>query len=194
MAKRNLNLSKLPSNSLSPREKEKPVVTGKAKKRSGGGLARDLRNVGNSLFGDVVMPALKSLALDFINQAGEQMLFKGDRRPGRGAPTAYNRPYRERKKTHGARKKQQNRYVEEIEEVFENVYYEHREDAERVLGRMMERVAEYGTVRVADLESLSGFAPEYTHDKWGWDDLTGVRVIYTNGGFVITLPEPMYLD
>lgn len=194
MAKRNLQLDKLPSNNLTTPNKETPIVTGGVKRRKGGGLARDIRNIGNSLFGELILPALKSMALDFLNEAGSQVLFRGENAPRKGKPRAYDKLYRTRPKTTHGRKKPQTRYVEEIEEVFDNVFYEHREDANRVLGRMMERVAEYGFVTIGDLESLSGLATNYTHEDWGWDDLSGTRVRFNREGYVIDFPEPIYLD
>ena len=195
MAKRNLNLSKLPSNNLTtPDKKEVSIVKGKVRTKKGGGLARDVRNIGNSLFEDIVLPAIKSAVVDFFSNGVSMVMFGEDSRSNRGRQQSYNRMYRERPSRSNRRTQKRERYVEEVEEVFENVYFQHRDDAEHVLGRMMERVAEYGMVKVGDLNSLAGLATNYTHESWGWDDLSGSRVIFQRDGYVITFPAPIYLD
>jgi len=195
MAKRNLNLSKLPSNNLTtPDKKEVSIVKGKVRTKKGGGLARDVRNIGNSLFEDIVLPAIKSAVVDFFSNGVSMVMFGEDSRSNRGRQQSYNRMYRERPSRSNRRTQKRERYVEEVEEVFENVYFQHRDDAEHVLGRMMERIAEYGMVKVGDLNSLAGLATNYTHESWGWDDLSGSRVIFQRDGYVITFPAPIYLD
>ncbi len=198
MRKKNVQLNKLPSNNLTtPNKKDvSPIISGGVKTRKGGGLARDVRNIGNSLFGELILPALKKMALDFLNEAGEQMLFKGQNVPRRGRHQPYNKLYREESR-HGRsapRKRGVNKNIHRSQEVFEDVFLENRREAQLVLGRMMELIADYGVATVGDLYSLVGLGTNITHEGWGWDDLSQTRVNYTSEGYVIDFPEPEYFN
>lgn len=193
MANRKIQLDKLPSNNLTtPNKKNAPIITGGVKTRRGSGLAREVRNIGNSLFDALIMPALKSMALDFINEAASQIFFRGENVPRHGRHLSYNKQYRQ---SHGKRKQGINRKkVEHIEEVFDPIFFEHREDAQLILGRMMEYVAEFGVATVLDVNSLAGLESNYTQQGWGWDDLSGTRVHFSREGYVIDFPEPEYFN
>ncbi len=191
MANRKIQLDNLPSNNLTtPNKKEAPILTGGVKTRRGG-LAREVRDIGNGLFGALVMPALKSMALDFINEAASQLFFRGDDIPRHGRHQPYNKQYRQ---SHGKHKQGVKRRVERVEQVFDPIFFEHREDAQHILGRMMEYVAEFGVATVLDVHSLAGLESNFTQQGWGWDDLSGTRVHFSREGYVIDFPEPEYFN
>ena len=62
MARRKIDISNLPSNNKTssnrPREIES-IVDGRARTGKGGGLASDVQNIGNSLFEEIILPAVK---------------------------------------------------------------------------------------------------------------------------------------
>jgi hypothetical protein len=192
MAKRKIQLDNLPSNNLTTLNKEGPIITGGVKTRRGGGLAEQVRDIGNSLFSEIVMPAIKAAVVDFFSHGVNMMMFGSDSSPRRGQHRSYNKQYRQSRGS--SHKLGANRRVERIEEVFDPIFFEHREDAQRILGRMMEYVAEYGVATVLDLHSLAGLATNYTHQGWGWNDLSGTRVYFSNEGFMVDFPEPEYFN
>jgi len=119
------------------------------------------------------------------------MMF-GEDTPTRGRPQSYNKQYRSRAP---ARSRSPNRsIIRQTEEAFEDLFFEDRNDAQRVLGRMMELVADYGSATMGDLHSLVGLAQNVTHESWGWDDLSGVRVHFSSEGYVIDFPDPIYFN
>lgn len=192
MANRKLRLDKLPSNNLTTPNKEVSIITGGVKTRKGGGLAREVRNIGNSLFEDIIIPAIKAAVVDFFSNGVNMMMFGSDSRPHPGQPRSYNKQYRKSKL--GSHKKGVNRIVQHTEEVFDPIFFEHRGDAQLVLGRMMEYVAEYGVATVLDLHSLAGLATNVTQQGWGWDDLSGTKVHFSSEGYVVNFPEPEYYN
>lgn len=193
MANRKLRLDKLPSNNLTTPNEEVSIITGGVKTRRGGGLAREVRNIGNSLFAEIVMPAIKSAVVDFFSNGVNMMMFGSDSQPRRGQPRSYNKQYRERRRG-SARQRSPNRRIERTQEVFEDIFFDRRDDAQLVLGRMMELVADYGQASIGDLYSLVGLASNITHEGWGWDDLSRVRVHYSSEGYVVDFPEPEYFN
>ena len=103
----------------------------------------------------------------------------------------YQRPRRAIKRITKAAPPQ--RLIAQPVEVFEDVYYPTRQEAEAVLGRMMELAVEYGGATIGDLYTLSGISQDVTHEDWGWVDLQGVRPQATSHGYIIMFPEPVYL-
>lgn len=192
MARRKINLDRLPSNNKTSANSDR-IVKGGVRTRTRGGIANKIRDIGNSLFDTIIRPAMEDNAIDFFNE-GVRMLIKGqsyDVRPT-GAPKAYNAPYRNRNRRAPQQNRQRKR-PQEHEHTFEDIYFDERRDAESVLGRMMERIADYEWATIGDLYSLVGVTSNFTHERWGWSDLRHCRVIYTTEGYVIDLPDPEYL-
>ena len=196
MARRPLNLDTLPSNNQTTPNVE-PVARGTKRQRSQGGMANKLRDIGNALFETIIRPAIENNALDFINE-GASMLIKGQKynvTSDRGKPEPYYRAYRQQKRgvKRAGRMAPPQRLMAQPTEVFEDVYYPTRQEAEAVLGRMMELAVEYGGATIGDLYTLSGITQNITHEDWGWVDLQGVRPQATSHGYVILFPDPVYL-
>lgn len=193
MARRKLDINSLPSNNLEPTDNDiVPVIQGRVKTRGGGGLATTVRDISNTLFEQSVLPSLKSTFLDFANQALESLLFRGGSVSGPpGRHRAYHSQYRKKQRPNTYNRRKVKR-VEEVSEVFEDIFFDDRNDAELVLGRMMERIAEYGQATIGDLYSLCGLSPNYTDENYGWTDLRRCRVQWSTEGYVIDFPEPYY--
>lgn len=194
MTRRNrINLGRLPSNNKTTpnREELSPIVRGRTHKR-GSGLAGEIQNIGNSLFAEIIVPAIEAGVLDFLT-SGISMLFnKGAGKPSQHSRrTSYNSMYT--RKTKARRGSQYRRYSEPEDQIFEDVFFDNREDARLVLGKMIERTAEYGAATVGDLNNLVGLNSNATYERYGWVDLQGTRVHYTSEGYLIGFPEPEYL-
>lgn len=193
MARRKFDINSLPSNNLEPVDKDISVVTtGRVKTRKGGGIANEIRGIGNSLFETIILPAMKSAVVDFFSNGVDMVVHgrsSGSPR-GVGGHTSYNKRYKTRQKPWQNRSSRQN--IQQTEEVFEDIFFDERDDAELVLGRMMELVHEYGQATMGDLYSMCGLSPNYIHEDWGWNNLNNCRVQYTMNGYVIDFPEPGY--
>ncbi len=193
MTRRNrINLGRLPSNNKTTpnRTDLTPIVQGRTHKR-GSGLAGEIQNIGNSLFAEIIVPAIEAGMLDFLT-SGLSMLFnKNSGRPQQSRRTSYNSMYTRR--TNTRRGSRQRRYSEPEDQIFDDVFFDNREDARLVLGKMIERTAEYGAATVGDLNNLVGLNSNPTYERYGWVDLRGTRVHYTSEGYLIGFPEPEYL-
>ena len=194
MARRKLDINRLPSNDLEPRDDRNVeiVTTGRVKTRKGGGLANEVRGIGNSLFEEIILPAVKSAIVDFFSNGVNMVMFgRESTSRGRGRHTSYNRMHKNRQRRQDRRSPRQN--VRRTEEIFEDIFFDDRHDAEKTLGRMMELIVDYGWVTIGDLYSLVGLGSNYTHERYGWNDLHRCRVQYTTEGYIIDLPEPDYI-
>lgn len=192
MARRKINLDGLPSNNeLS--SNPKAALKGGVKTRASGGTANKVRDIGNSLFEEIILPSLKNSIIDFFGE-GIRMVINGGQgqAPARhGSHRSYNSMYRQQDRRRG--RQSPRRQASQTEAVYEDVYFDNRDDAQLVLGRMMELTAEYGWATIGDLYSTVGINANYTHERYGWSDLRGCRVIYTTEGYLIDLPDPEYL-
>lgn len=190
MARRKINLERLPSNDKDPVREDRDVsvvTTGGVKKRKNAGVANYIRDIGNALFNELFVPSLKTITKDFFIE-GIRMLFEGNspQPKAKGTHRSYNMLYRGN----------QNRgrvSVARTREVFDDLYFDRREDAELVLGRMMELIAEYGWATMGDLYTLAGLSTNFTHENYGWEDLRRCRVHYTTDGYLIDFPDPVHL-
>jgi hypothetical protein len=194
MARRKFDINSLPSNDQNPTNKDIEVVAtpSRVKTRKSGGLANEVRNIGNSLFSSIILPAMKGAVLDFFNDGLRMALFREDSPRGVGRPTAYNQRYKTRRQKPWQQSRAPQQNVQQIEEVFEDIYFDERREAERVLGRMMEFILEYGQATVGDLYNMCGLSPNYIHEDWEWHDLNRCRVQYSTNGYVIDFPDPVY--
>lgn len=94
--------------------------------------------------------------------------------------------------THGKRERRDER--EENVRDYEEISFDTRPDAERILMKMMAAIERYQIVAVSDLLSWSGFKTSWTDEKFGWTDLSKAKVYRVNGRYYLDLPEPHAIE
>ena len=78
---------------------------------------------------------------------------------------------------------------------YNDVIFETRGDAERVLEQMRAILARAKIVRVSQLYDLCRITGEYTDNYWGWASLFDARVVSTRDGrYKILLQPPMSIN
>ena len=203
-------------------KKVERVVTGKVKKQKRGFGKKvadtlcedDTKNVGSYIIYDVLIPAAKDMLSDMVG-GGVDMLLFGERRGGRGRSsrgsgrgggyTSYGSYYRGNDRDRGRdRDRDRDRGRDRDRDIsnrgrarheFDELVIDNRGEAEEVLSRMADFIVDYDVVTVADFYDLVGVTQSFTDNKWGWDDLRGVKVIRARGGgYIIDLPRPRSLD
>lgn len=214
--------SKYPSNSNTEKKTKKednkpkikpkvePMVTGKVtkKKKTLGDKFRDTfvvsdsKEVSKYVFMDVVVPTIKELLMDIINKGGNMLIF-GDtrtvsRNPNRRTGhTSYSRLSNFSYERPGSSPRRNLDYQTRATHDFDNLLYEHRFEAERVLDRLVDLTQLYGEATVEDLYDASNITSDYTDRKWGWHELgtAKVRSVVVDGDvqWVILLPKPVLL-
>lgn len=171
------------------RKKVESVANGKVRKKKTGFKLRDLfipediTDVKAFLIGDILVPAVKNMILD----TAEEFLDSGSKRHKKRTNAdrvSYRSYYRREDERDRANTSRSSAYS------YDEIAYDTRGEAERVLMRMDEILEEYGRVRLADYYDLSHVSGEYTDNSYGWYDLRTARVERTrNGDYVIDLPK-----
>ena len=162
MAKRKLDIDSLPSNDVLSSDREvSKVVKGRVKSRNAGGLANDVRNIGNSLFSEIILPAIKSMVMDFVNSGLNMIMFQQDEPFSLGRHKSYHKAYDNRRSR--GRMNSKRRGMRSSEPLFEDIFFDDRNDARLVLGKMMELLSEFGWVTIGDLYSLVGMP--FAHNR-----------------------------
>lgn len=187
------------------REKAEKVITGTViqkkpnvfKRFARGMVADDVTNVGDFVFAEVVMPAVRNLMYDIISQGTHRVLFgtaRGRRNvvAGYGGPvsnlkTAYNRVQSESAPSSPMSREDQARHN------FDELFLPSHADAMEVLENLVARVERYGSASVSDLYDYLGVTGGFTDQKYGWTDLRNADVRQTRRGFVFDLPRPQVL-
>lgn len=187
------------------REKAEKVISGTViqkkpnlLKRIGRNMvADDVTNVGDFVFDQVVMPAVRNLMYDIVSQGTHRVLFgtvRGRRGvvPGYAAPvsnlkTAYNRVQAEAPAGSAMSREDQARHN------FDELYLPSQADAMEVLENLISRVDRYGSASVADLYDYLGVTGGFTDQKYGWTNLSTADVRHTRRGWIFDLPRPQVL-
>ena len=133
------------------------------------------------------------LAAHQSSVATVNMIFHGDDRP-RSNYSNYAQPSRVSYSRYSDnRNSNQNRPV--VEQInYQDIIFSSRGDAEEVLSQMIDALATYNCVFVADLYDLVGMTFNYTENKYGWYDLRTAYIQGVSGGYVIRLPKPVVLN
>lgn len=182
-----------------------PIVTGKTaiKKKSEGRkfidnfFKGDLNRVTESIWKDVLVPAIKDMLWGAVERAGKGMIYgdtESDRRNDRNSIPARQVDFTRYSRTaRPARNYDVDRDREDVYDYGE-VFVESRRDAEAVQDRLKELCDRYGWVSVAQLYELTGLPTRYTDRNYGWRDVRDISITTTRGGYLIKLPRPRPFD
>lgn len=193
--------SKEPPQPIVEKKVEK-VTTGKVMTKKKSGIAKaakmffaeDIRSVKRYVIMEVLLPALKRTFLDMVNN-GADMLVNGEITRSRsntpGSKVSYRSFYDRRDDPPRARI--DSRYGSAYD--YDELAFETRGDAERVLATLDEIMDTYKMVKVADLYDASGRTPSSVMFNYGWTDIHTASVVRTvDGYYMIRLPRALPLD
>ena len=152
----------------------------------------DAQSIGSYLFWDVIIPKLKDLTVDAVNEGVHRAFYGPSRSSSSSAsrstsrPTAYNRiQYQQAPTDSRPTISQQGKATHNFDEiVFPNLG-----TAEKVLDTLGEYVEKYGFVSVMDFYDFCGITGgEFTDEKHGWDNINTAKVRRTREGYILELP------
>lgn len=196
-----------PSNSIKSRQVEQEkknevakVTQGKVvqKKKSAGKqivenfIKEDAKTIKSHILFDIIIPTVKDMISSGFHAALDMLLYGDDRQDYRRSGT--------RIVTSGSRVNynaisQKKKYAP-MDRVnpCEEIAFEDRADAQRVLDELTDQIDQFGMVSAYDLYEAAGLSCEWTLKNWGWYDLINARVVRTrDGDFVIELPRMISL-
>lgn len=159
-------------------------------------IADDLNKVKHSIIYDYVVPAVKNLIVGALTEA-VRMTFQGNAyRPNYNgfAPTPPNTVNVGSYSRYWTNPNNQPQYapysgMNNPQEII----FTTRRDAEAVLSEMLQSIATYGRVSVAEYYDMVGITTDYTDYAYGWTDLQPATIAVTAGGYVIRLPRAVVL-
>lgn len=184
-----------------PEKKLEKVIDGTAKTRKKSLTKRFIEtfftesatDVKSYLIFDVLIPAVKDTVVDLITK-GVEMLFFGEssrssKKKSSGTYVSYGASYRQDKTERLPPSSREPR------KTIDDIVFETRGDAEKVLDTLSEALSVYGSVSVADFYDLADISAEWTDNNFGWTDLRGARVLRTRGGgYTIDMPKPTNIN
>lgn len=157
-------------------------------------VAEDIRKVGSFVVMDILVPAAKKTLSDIVAKGLDMMLWgDGGNRDRRSSNTVSYRDYYDRRDGRSRFDDDSGR-TRSRGFVFDEIVYESRGEAERVLDEMDALIERYGVVRVADQYDLSGLTQPYTSNSYGWNNIRNAEVSRVNDGYIIRLPKARPLD
>lgn len=153
----------------------------------------DARNIASYLWSDILVPAAKNMLFDMIRDGAEMRIFgsvRGSRgRDGRSTTyISYDQMGRDR------RDRRDTRETVRRSNKPDEILLDTREEAEEVISRMYDLFETYQIVSLADYYDLVGATSEFTDNKWGWDNLKGIRILRVRDGYIIDLPKMIALN
>jgi len=193
---------------VAEREHAKPVakrVTTKKKDRLGRKFAdyffdENIGDIGEYLVKDLIVPMVKDTIIDFMTAA-----LWGDRRSGSSYRDSNGRRRTDyagigrssRIGTDRSRRDDRDRedYSNPRREFdIDNIVFRTREEADAVLTRMEDYMAEYGHVTVGYLYELMEESAPYTAEYYGWRNLDRATIRRVGGGHELRLPRPVRIE
>lgn len=190
----------------------KPIVSGKVIEKKPSLFKRlgeaftgdDTQTVGQYLMFDVVVPTVKALVLDLVNQGLERKFYGDGRGSNSGArrtgyATTYNRPtatsYPGKPMTSaGSNGRREMSERARAAHDFDEIILPEKGAGEIVLDTMQEYINDAGLVTVGTMLSLVGITPAFTDEKYGWYDLGSSRTVRVREGYLLQMPRPVQLD
>lgn len=182
------------------------VVTGKTKRTKSLGrkladvfLGADVTDVKSFLIWDCLVPGVKYAFLDSLlmlfgerGYRGSGGSIRGGGSGGRGTYVSYGSYSRgdsgRDRETRKTGQSSSSRYSPD------DVVFESKEDAERVLDILCDYIEEYGEASVAAFYGAADISSDdFTDNYWGWRDLTRATTRRVRDGWIVVMPKVEYL-
>lgn len=186
------------ANDKIPERRTEKIVSGSVTQRKKSGVGRigsalapgDMNSVKNYILMDVLIPSIKRAISDIVCNGINMLLGEPNRSKSSppGTKVSYRSYYNQRDERRDyARPRAQSAYS------YDDLLFESRGDAEKVLYSMEEMLDRFDSVSIGDMFDLAGVTCNYTDNKYGWTDLEDARVEYTRDGYIIKLPRATLL-
>lgn len=197
----NSNASKAQKAAQQEKEIHK-VVTGSVKTQKKGGLQKlsdvfiseDVSNVKSYILMDVLVPAMKKAISDIVTN-GIEMILYGESGSKRSSSSGSKVSYRSYYESRDRDPRDSASYRPAGGFDYDNIVFNNRGDAERVLTAMQDIIDLYGVVSVGDLYDLADVSTtNYMANKYGWSDIRIANTVRVRDGYILKLPKPLPIN
>ena len=182
-------------NSKTTERKVQKVVSGKVKEKKKSGvrkfadtfISEDVGSVKDYIIGDFIIPLIQKTICDIFEEIPKTIFYgksRGKRSSGdRVSYRSYSdrRDYRRRDDPRDSRSR--TRFDSD------DIIFDSRGEAEKVLSVMDEIMDEYELVRVSDFYDLAGLSCPYVWNDYGWTNIRNAEVVRVRDGYVIKMPK-----
>lgn len=157
-------------------------------------VAEDVNNVKSYILDDLLIPTVKNLFVDMVQNSIE-MLILGGRRGGSGRRStvdhvSYRDYYSDRRRDRDYDRGSKSRSSFD----YDDIIFESRGAAEAVLDEMDRIIRKYGFVRVLDLYDMCELTAPYTAQDYGWMSISRAEVTRVRNGYIIKMPKASPID
>lgn len=155
-------------------------------------LSVDFRGATQYVFMDVLVPAVKNMAVDAVDVGVKRMVY-GDssRAPGREygrSRTTYNSPVN-RGGSVMLPKQPPHVPPQRSSRVANDIILNTREEAELVLSTLQDIIEKYDFASVSDFHTIVGLPSTYVDNNWGWSGLQYVDIRQIREGWLLDMPS-----
>lgn len=149
-------------------------------------IAEDVNNVKSYVLLDVLVPTIKKAIVDIITDGVHMIFLGGTGKGGRRASdyTSYSK--------YSDNRRDERRYNDSRARTgfdYEDIIFDNRGEADKVLYAMDEMMDQYGLVRVADMYDLAGLSSPYTANDYGWTNIRNAEIKRVRDGYIIKMPR-----
>lgn len=201
--KPNSRLSKEREREAAKQRENKKVVSGgvrtrenKSRKFLGTFIAGDKDSVWDTVLMDVLVPSLKKLISEGITTAADLFIYGETRGRSKSSDrVSYRRYYddRDRERDRERRDSERRSGARSRRFDYDDLIFDTRGDAESVLDKMQDTIAEFGLVSVADMYDFADLSAPFTSHDYGWMSLRSAGVKRVHDGYILDLPKFMPL-
>lgn len=153
-------------------------------------IEEDLKSVLSWAAKDVLVPALKKMFVEFVDNTASSMVYgRSNGRPSKSSTSniSYREYFDRPMERYGS-------YRSEDIYSIGTVEVSSREKAYEILDRMDAYIAEYRFITVGYFMQMIGQQPRHTDFNYGWSSVRSAEVIQSRGAWVIRLPKVMPID
>ena len=190
--KSNSHRSKEEKQQLPDRKKVQQVTKAKVKKKGAVRkfadtfISEDVSSVKDYIINDFIIPLIQKTICDVFEEI-PKTIFYGKSSKGRRSYSdrVSYRSYSDRDRRYRDREEPRNRSRFDSDDIV----FDSRGEAEKVLSVMDEIMDEYDLVRVSDLYDLAGLSCPYVWNDYGWTNIRNAEVVRVRDGYVIKMPR-----
>lgn len=162
-------------------------------KATGNFIAEDLKNVGLSIWSDVVVPTFKKVITDIVTEGINRLIYGDSARPTTGSTASkisYGSFYKNQTTTTTTRSSTVSGFM------YDDILFPTRGDAEMVLDAMRKTLIKYSIVSVADMYDIAQVPTDNPQlNKYGWISLGTASIVRTlEGEYIIKLPQAQAIE
>ena len=155
-------------------------------------LSDDSRDIGDYILYDLIIPGIKNAILDTLERAFFSTGGGSRNRSDSYERASYSSFY---KSSENKRRSENRRRSERREGIdYKHIILKNRDDADRVCDLLRDSIKEYGTATVASLLELVGEESSWADNDYGWDRERDISIRRVRDGYLIDVPEAVYLN